>query len=265
MQPSPHLLLSDVVALARAAGEEILAVYAGEFAVTLKSDNSPLTVADMRAHRVISAGLASLTPEVPVISEEAPAPPLAERGRWEFLWMVDPLDGTREFVDRSGEFTVNIALVHRHRPVLGVLHAPVTGIDYYAAEGAGAFRQGPGNAAERIAARGRIDGEPRVVASRSHRGNRLDGFFARLGPHRFEPQGGAGKFGRIADGSADLYPRVGPTSEWDTAAGQAIAEIAGGRVVGRDGEALRYNERETLINADFVCYADGSRPWYDYL
>ena len=265
MHPSPPLLLSDVVALARAAGEEILAVYAGEFTVTRKGDDSPLTVADLRAQRVISEGLASLTPDVPVISEEAPVPPLAERSRWEWLWMVDPLDGTREFVERSGEFTVNIALVHRHAPVLGVLHVPLTGIDYYAAVGPGAFRQGPGAVAEPIVARARIAGAPRLIASRSHRGDRLNGFFERVGPHGFEALGSAAKFGRVADGSADVYPRVGPTSEWDTAAGQAIAEIAGAHVVGRDGKALRYNARATMVNPDFVCYADGSRPWHEYL
>ncbi|HUO96993.1 MAG TPA: 3'(2'),5'-bisphosphate nucleotidase CysQ [Steroidobacteraceae bacterium] len=265
MPPVPHLLLGDVVALARQAGEAILEVYAGDFDVTRKGDDSPLTVADLRAHRIISEGLRHLTAEVPIISEEAPAPPLAERSRWEWLWLVDPLDGTREFVERSGEFTVNIALVHRHRAVLGVLHVPLSGTDYYAAIGSGAFRQGPDGVAVRIAARAPIVGTPRVVASRSHRGSRLDGFFGRLGPHEFRPLGSAAKFGLIADGSADLYPRVGPTSEWDTAAGQAIAEIAGARVVGRDGEALVYNARETLINPDFVCFADASRPWHEYL
>jgi 3'(2'), 5'-bisphosphate nucleotidase len=265
MQPAPHLLLTDVVALAREAGEAILAVYAGDFDVTRKGDDSPLTIADLRAHRIILAGLERLTPDVPAISEEAPAPPLAERGRWEWLWLVDPLDGTREFVERSGEFTVNIALIHRHAPVLGVLHVPLSGTDYYAAVGSGAFRQDRDGVAQRIAARTRIAGEPRVVASRSHRGKRLDGFFAKLGPHEFRPLGSAAKFGLIADGSADIYPRVGPTSEWDTAAGQAIAEIAGARVVGRDGAPLRYNARDSLLNPDFVCFADASRPWHTYL
>jgi 3'(2'), 5'-bisphosphate nucleotidase len=265
MQPAPHLLLTDVVALARQAGEAILDVYAGDFDVTRKGEDSPLTVADLRAHRIIAAGLSRLTPEVPVISEEAVHAPLAERRGWEWLWLVDPLDGTREFVERSGEFTVNIALIHHHAPVLGVLHVPLTGVDYYAAAGSGAFRQGGDGVAERIRARSRIAGAPRIVASRSHRGNRLDGFLQRVGAHEFRPLGSAAKFGLIADGSADLYPRVGPTSEWDTAAGQAIVEVAGARVVGRDGEPLRYNARDSLINPDFVCYADPSRPWHRYL
>jgi 3'(2'), 5'-bisphosphate nucleotidase len=265
MQPAPHLLLTEVVALAREAGVAILDVYAGEFDVTRKGDDSPLTVADLRANRIITEGLAHLTPGIPIVSEEAEAPPLAERSTWDWLWLVDPLDGTREFVERSGEFTVNIALVERHRPVLGVLHVPLSGLDYYAATGAGAFRQGPGGVAERIQARARLAGAPRIVASRSHRGNSLDGFFRQVGAHEFRPLGSAAKFGLVADGSADVYPRVGPTSEWDTAAGQAIAEIAGAHVVGRDGRPLTYNARATLLNPDFVCYADGSRPWHTYL
>ena len=265
MQPSPSLLLTDVVALAREAGAAILEVYAGEFDVEIKDDTSPLTVADLRSHAIIMAGLAQLTPGVPVISEEAPAPPLAERRGWEWLWLVDPLDGTREFVDRSGEFTVNIALIRAGRPVLGVLHVPVRGLDYFAAERAGAFRQGPDGVPAPIAARAAAERPPRVVASRSHRGSRLDGFFTRVGVHEFVPVGSAVKFGMVAEGAADVYPRVGPTSEWDTAAGQAIAEVAGARVVGRDGEPLRYNAREQFLNPDFICYADRSRPWHDYL
>ena len=265
MQPVPRLLLTDVVALARAAGEAILAVYAGEFSVTRKSDDSPLTLADLRAQAIIAAGLERLAPGVPLICEESPVPSLAERARWEWLWLVDPLDGTREFVDRNGEFTVNIALVHQQRPVLGVLHVPVSSVDYYACEGVGAFRQEGGGLAQPIAARAHIVGRPRVVASRSHRGEGLDGFLARVGEYELKPAGSALKFALIAEGSADLYPRVGPTSEWDTAAGHAIATVAGARVLGRDGLPLVYNARPTLLNPDFVCYADESRPWHALL
>ena len=263
--PVPHRLLADVVALARQAGEAILAVYAGEFVVQHKADRSPLTEADLRAHRILVAGLERLTPDVPVISEESPAPPLAERGAWEWLWLVDPLDGTREFVERSGEFTVNVALVHRHEPVLGVMHVPVTGVDYYGCRDGGAFRRDRGGDAQPIRAQLPMARPPRVVASRSHRGNRLDGFFARLGAHELRPAGSALKFGLIAEGAADVYPRVGPTSEWDTAAGHAIVEAAGATVVTRDGTPLRYNARETLLNPDFVCYADASRAWHALL
>jgi len=265
VQPVPHLLLTDVVALARAAGADILDVYAGEFAVVHKDDRSPLTEADLRAHRRLVAGLTRLTPGVPVVSEESPVPPLAERRAWPWLWLVDPLDGTREFVDRSGEFTVNVALVHGTRAVLGVVHVPVQGIDYYACDGVGAFRQSRDGVAQRIHARPRLAAPPRVIGSRSHRGDRLVPFLERLGPHEFQPCGSALKFGLIADGSADLYPRVGPTSEWDTAAGQAVLECAGARLVTRDGGTLAYNARESQVNPDFVCFADGSRPWHTLL
>lgn len=265
MPPVPHLLLGEVVALARAAGEAILDVYAGEFAVERKDDRSPLTEADLRAHRLIVAGLARLTPDVPIISEESPVPPLATRRGWEWLWLVDPLDGTREFVDRSGEFTVNIALIHRHEAVLGVLHVPVRGIDYYACAGHGAFRQERDGLAHRIAVRPTLADPPRVVASRSHRGSALDPFFARLGAHELCAAGSALKFGLLAEGAADLYPRVGTTCEWDTAAGQAIVEAAGGQVIDRSGRRLAYNAHDDLRNPDYVCFADASRPWHALL
>jgi 3'(2'), 5'-bisphosphate nucleotidase len=265
MDPVPHLLLTDVVTLARAAGEEILDVYAGSFAVQQKDDRSPLTEADLRAHRLLVAGLGQLTPGVPVISEEAAVPPLAERRAWPWLWLVDPLDGTREFVNRTDEFTVNVALVHGTRAVLGVVHVPVQGVDYYACAGHGAFRQQRDGVARRIEARPRLASPPRVIGSRSHRGDRLAPFLERLGPHEFRPCGSALKFGLVADGSADLYPRVGPTNEWDTAAGHAILECAGGRLATRDGAPLAYNARETLVNPDFVCYADPVRSWHELL
>ena len=265
MPPVLSHLLPDVVALAHRAGEAILDVYAGEFDVTRKGDDSPLTVADLRSHRIITAGLATLTPDVPVISEEAAAVPFAARGAWEWVWLVDPLDGTKEFVSRNGEFTVNIALIHRQVPVLGVLHVPLSGTTWHAATDAGAFRSMPDGTTAAVHVRRTITGAARVVGSRSHRGGGLDDLLARVGPHEFRPLGSAAKFGLIADGSADVYPRLGPTSEWDTAAGQAIIEIAGGHVVGRDGRALRYNARDTLLNPDFICYGDASRAWHDLL
>ena len=265
MPPLLPQLLPDVVALAHRAGEAILEVYAGEFDVTLKGDDSPLTVADLRSHRIIAAGLAALTPSVPVISEEAATVPLAERGAWEWVWLVDPLDGTKEFVSRNGEFTVNIALVHRQAPVLGVLHVPLTGTTWQAAAGLGAFRLDRDGTRTPVHVRRSIADPARVVGSRSHRGGGLDALLERLGPHEFRPLGSASKFGLVADGTADVYPRLGPTSVGDTAAGPAIIEVAGGLVVGRDGRPLRYNARETLLNPDFICYGDASRAWHELL
>lgn len=254
-------LLDALVLLARTAGAAILEVYHGPFDVTLKGDASPLTVADLRSHAIIARGLAALTPDVPLISEEAIAPPLAERGSWPTLWLVDPLDGTKEFVNRNGEFTVNIALIESGAPTVGVLHVPLSGTTYFAAQGLGAFRV-DAHGERRLQVKTPAATPLRVVGSRSHGADRLGAVLAALGPHDFRPLGSASKFGLVAEGSADLYPRIGPTSEWDTAAGQAIVETAGGHVVGRDGLPLRYNRRDTLLNDDFVVYADASRPWH---
>jgi 3'(2'), 5'-bisphosphate nucleotidase len=257
-------MLDSLIALAREAGKAILEVYDGPFDVTLKGDASPLTVADLRSHAVIARGLAELAPAIPVISEESAAPPYSERGQWPSLWLVDPLDGTKEFVNRNGEFTVNIALIEAGVPTLGILHVPLKDVTYAAAVGVGAFRRDP-TGEQPITVAVPAHAPLRVIGSRSHRGDRLGTLLESLGTHEFRPLGSASKFGLVAEGSADLYPRIGPTSEWDTAAGQAIVEVAGGHVVGRDGLPLRYNRRESLLNDDFIVYADPSRPWHSLL
>jgi 3'(2'), 5'-bisphosphate nucleotidase len=257
----PESLLPGVIALARAAGREIMAIYEHGFTVTLKDDRSPLTEADLAAQRVIGAGLAQLTPAVPMLGEESPAAEIAARHDWPALWLVDPLDGTREFVDRNGEFTVNIALVYAHEPVLGVIHAPASGLLFAAARGAGAWLVDAHDARTPLHATRQAPPQPRVVGSRSHRGSSLDRLLARLGPHELRAVGSALKFAWIAQGSADLYARLSPTCEWDTAAGQAIAEEAGARVCDTSGQPLRYNARDTLVNPPFICWADDSRDW----
>ncbi len=257
----PYELLPQVIAVARAAGSEIMAVYARDFSVTLKDDQSPLTAADLAAQRVISAGLACITPQLPQLSEESAPGETAARHEWQSLWLIDPLDGTREFVNRNGEFTVNIALVHEHQSVLGVVYAPASGLLYAAARGAGAWLvDEQGRHAALLAATPAAQ-PPRVLASRSHRGASLDALLERLGEHTLVGVGSALKFGFLAAGRADFYPRLSPTSEWDTAAGQAVAEAAGARVVGLDGAPLRYNAHDTLLNPSFLCWADGSRDW----
>jgi 3'(2'), 5'-bisphosphate nucleotidase len=257
----PYELLPQVIAVARAAGREIMAVYAGDFAVTLKDDHSPLTAADLAAQRVISEGLQRISPRLPQLSEESPPEEIAARREWPSLWLIDPLDGTREFVQRNGEFTVNIALVHDHVPVLGVVYAPARGLLYAAARGAGAWLVDQQERHCALQAAAQAAQPPRVLASRSHRGTSLDALLARLGPHTLVSAGSALKFGYLSAGSADLYPRLSPTSEWDTAAGQAIVEAAGACVVGLDGAPLQYNARDTLQNPSFMCWADGSRDW----
>jgi len=266
MKHEAAALLEPVTEIARRAGREILKIYDTEFVVDEKADTSPLTAADLAAHKAIKAGLEALTPELPVLSEEATrATPFEERARWTTYWLVDPLDGTREFVKRNGEFTVNIALIHEHRPVLGVVHVPVKGLDYFGTTDDGAFRRnGEAKPAPiQVAALG--DGPVRVVGSRSHRGDSLAAFLERLGEHELVAMGSSLKFCLVAEGKADVYPRLGPTSEWDTAAAQAVVEAAGGHVVDSKGKPMLYNTKADILNPHFLVYGDGSRDWTSYL
>jgi 3'(2'), 5'-bisphosphate nucleotidase len=245
--------LIPIVALAGAA---IMRVYQDEgFAVQRKEDDSPLTLADLESQRVIIEGLERITPDIPILSEESAQAPWSERRTWRELWVVDPLDGTREFVKRNGEFTVNIALVREHEPLLGIVAAPALGLLYWGARDIGAFSH------HRGAARRPIKVSPpqnplRIIGSRSHASPQTAAYLAQLGPHVTTAIGSSLKFCWVAEGKAELYPRFGPTSEWDTAAGQAVLEAAGGHVTKVDGHRLRYNCRESLINGDFLAYSD---------
>lgn len=247
-------LREAVVALARKAAAEILAVYRSEFAIEHKDDRSPLTAADLASHRCIVAGLQALTPEIPVLSEESKDLDIAARRQWQALWLVDPLDGTREFIKRNGEFTVNIALIEDGVARFGVIQQPVTGALWHGAPGAGAFRR-EGDVDVAIHVRKPAHAPLRIAASRSHRDPRTQALLDALGGEAVAC-GSSLKFCRIADGELDLYPRFGPTSEWDTAAGQAILEAAGGAVLDPRGRPLRYNQRETLLNGDFLAFGD---------
>lgn len=258
-------LLDSVVAIARRAGREILAIYGSDFTVETKDDRSPLTAADAAAHRLIVAELSRLTPGVPVWSEESAGVHYAERSRWQRFWLVDPLDGTKEFISRNGEFTVNIALVDGHESVLGVVHVPVLDRDYYGRAGAGAYRRDGAAAARPIAVLRPAASPVRVVGSRSHADRSLDAFLRRLGPHELVTMGSSLKFCLVAEGAADLYPRFGPTSEWDTAAAQAIVEAAGGVVTDLEGRRLLYNRGPEVLNPHFLVYGDPSRDWARYL
>ena len=253
---------AKLAAIAREAGDAILAIYGQNFAVSEKADGSPLTTADEAANRIIVEALARLTPGTPVLSEESAGVPWLERRRWQRFWLVDPLDGTKEFIQRTGEFTVNIALVEQGRPVMGVVHVPAQGVTYTASVQEGAFRQN-GGAITRIQARSSCPLPPRVVASRSHRGERLDGWLERLGAHEIVSIGSSLKFCLVAEGAADLYPRLGPTMEWDTAAGQCIAECAGALVLDPAGARLACNKGDSLVNPDFLVSGDRSAAHLD--
>ena len=256
-------LLDPVRVVARAAADSILAVYQDDFAIRHKDDASPLTQADLAAHARIVEGLRTFS-DWPILSEESPIPPYAERQAWTHYWLVDPLDGTKEFIKRNGEFTVNIALIADCRPVLGVVLAPATGVCYYAAVGCGAFRATFEGAVQPLRVRVPCPSPPTVVISASHRTPALDDYLQRLPAYQLLAIGSSLKFCRIAEGVADVYPRLGPTCEWDTAAAQCVVEQAGGRVVDLAGRALRYNTRDNLLNPYFFVIADDRQPWLDY-
>lgn len=251
--------------IARAAGDAILAVYHQDFAVEHKHDESPLTAADLASHRIIVQRLGELDPEVPVLSEEGADIPFDVRSQWSRYWLIDPLDGTREFVKRNGEFTVNIALIDGGRPVLGVVHVPVTGISYVGQVGKGAWKIDPESGTQSIKVSSNRRAVARVAGSRSHAGDSLKRFLERLGEHKIVSMGSSLKLCLVAEGEADIYPRLGPTSEWDTAAAQAVVEAAGGRVTDTRMEPLRYNTKESLLNPFFLVFGDTSEDWERYL
>ena len=265
MPQTPESLLRPALDIARAAGDEILKIYETDFDVESKDDDSPLTAADMASHRTIVAGLEALTPDLPILSEESGEIPFETRAQWPRYWLVDPLDGTKEFIKRNGQFTVNIALIDGHRPVLGVVHVPVTQESYFGCAGAGAFLKKGGAEEAPIQTASLSSGPVRVVGSRSHRGQSLDNYLERLGDHELVPMGSSLKFCVVARGDADVYPRLGLTSEWDTAAAQAVLEAAGGGVVTLEGEPLDYNAKADILNPFFIAFADGSRDWTQYL
>ncbi|MDZ4835069.1 MAG: 3'(2'),5'-bisphosphate nucleotidase CysQ [Candidatus Melainabacteria bacterium] len=246
-----------VVEIALQAGVEVMAIYKTDFTVEHKADESPLTEADLAANRIIKDGLNKLTPTIPILSEES----LVEweiRKDWQYLWCVDPVDGTKEFVNRTDEFTINIALVEGNRPILGVVHAPALGVTYFATLNGGAFKIVNGGEPFRITARPLpIDGPIRVVGSRSHQSTAMVEYMNKLNETRkeidFVKSGSALKFCLVADGTADMYPRLAPTSEWDTAAGHIVVKESGKTVVqyGLE-EELVYNKQD-LLNPWFIC------------
>ena len=260
-------LNSELMDIVRRAGDEILKVYDSDFAVQTKQDHSPLTEADLAAHAVIADGLQRLAPDIPIISEESALPDFSERGLWSRYWLVDPLDGTKEFVNRNGEFTVNIALIENHAPVLGWVGVPVQGQIYFGDVAAGAAWVENAQGRTMLHGKRRLEeaAELTVVASRNHGGERLERYLDLIG-EQFpamlrRPVGSSLKLCALAAGEADIYPRLGPTSEWDIGAAQAVLCAAGGRVFCGDGTALSYNRKESILNPEFIAVADALFPW----
>lgn len=259
-------LLNAVIELAEQAAGKILDIYNTDFAVESKDDKSPLTAADMASHRTICDGLATLTPDIPILSEESSGISYATRKQWSRYWLVDPLDGTREFIKRNGEFTVNIALIEEHRPVLGVVYVPVTRLCYFATRGHGTYRQEQGSEARPVHTRTTRPGRFTVAGSRSHGTEQQTAFFNNLGPEtELIAIGSSLKFCLVAEGKVDVYPRFGPTSEWDTAAAQCVVEEAGGSVTNTRMQPLLYNTKESILNPSFLVIADPTFDWSPYL
>lgn len=258
-------LAKKALAISQEAGELIMGFYRSTFTVTHKEDDSPLTQADLAAHKHISAALEALTPDIPVLSEEAANISWEVRKGWKRYWLVDPLDGTREFVKRNDDFTVNIALIEEGEPVIGVVHVPVFNISYYAARGAGAYELNAG-VERRIRVRAPVPAVPRFVITRSHRDATLDALLAKFPVHEAKSRGSALKICLVAAGEADIYPRTGPTSEWDTAAGHCVVDEAGGKILRLpELTSLRYNQKESLLNPGFLVIGDQQYGWESYL
>lgn len=258
-------LLAPVKAIAHEAGEAIMKCYEGHFCVEQKSDDSPVTEADYAAHHIIAAGLARLTPEWPVLSEEGDDIPFQQRRQWRRYWLVDPLDGTREFIKCNDEFTVNIALIEDHRPVLGMIQVPVTRECYFAAAGGSAWYQAPGDEALAIGVRPWDGGTITIAGSRSHRMPIFCAFLEFFDDYRVLSLGSSLKSCYVAQGRADIYARFGPTSEWDTAAAQCVLEAAGGRLTDLELRPLRYNTKESLLNPPFFAFGDRRHDWRRYV
>jgi 3'(2'), 5'-bisphosphate nucleotidase len=242
-------MLEQICLLAREAGDAIMHVYTGAapLDVAHKSDDSPVTAADIAAHQVIVKGLNQLTPDVPVLSEEDP-PGWEVRQHWQRYWLVDPLDGTKEFIKRNGEFTVNIALIEQGKPVMGVVYAPALGVMYSAAEGK-AWKEEAGH---HIQIQVQDARPPLVVVSRSHGDDaEMKEYLSQLGEHQTIATGSSLKFCLVAEGKAQLYPRFGPTNIWDTGAGHAVAMAAGAYVHDWQGKTLDYAPRESFLNPGF--------------
>lgn len=249
-------ILPDVIKVADEASEKVLHIYQSDFKVSYKADDSPITAADTAAHEIITQGLRRISRDIPILSEEGKGIPWEERNQWRRFWLVDPIDGTKDFTQRTGEFTVNIAMIEDGQPVMGVVTAPALKEAYWGVVGEGAHRRDRTGKVHRI----RV-AEPkavkRVVASKNHLNAETRTFIDKLGEHELVQAGSSLKFCRIAEGHADIYPRMGPTCEWDTGAAQAVLVAAGGKVQTVDGKPLKYGKQDVL-NPYFIA----SGGWY---
>ncbi|SJL84782.1 3'(2'),5'-bisphosphate nucleotidase CysQ [Vibrio palustris] len=262
-------LLPDIIAIARSAGQIILDIYENhDYEAFIKSDDTPVTSADYAAHKLIVEKLQELTPDIPILSEEAANIDLATREQWDRYWLVDPLDGTQEFIARSGDFATVIALVEYNHPVMGVVYGPVSGVTYYAYSGKGAWKIP--DMSDNIRIQTHQHETPNqsiaIAISRRQNINRITDKLSINWNYDLVPLGSAAlKACLVAEGAVDCYLRLGPTGEWDTAATQCIVEEAGGRILNTRLDPLSYNERDTLENPNFIVLGDHSLPWNQIL
>ena len=257
-------MLPKVCAIAKQAGKEILSIYDKEYKVVNKNDNTPVTDADIKAHNYIVKHLSAISPNIPVLSEESDKIEFSIRKKWFIYWLIDPLDGTKEFIAKTGEFSVNIALIINHRSVLGVIYSPCQQLLYYAAIDLGAWRSVASKVykpACLIRTRKIPDTILSIVGSHSRNSKKMQNLLKKIGKTKLLSMGSSIKSCLVADGSVDIYPRFGPTSEWDTAAAQCIVEEARGAIVDLNLQPLRYNTKSSLLNPEFLVIGDLDYNW----
>jgi len=247
-------LIEQLIEISKEAGKAILEVYNTDFDYEIKKDLSPLTTADTLSNNIICKRLKALTPEIPILSEENSDIPFSVRSQWSQYWLVDPLDGTKEFINRNGEFTTNIALIYENRPIFGMVHVPASNEIFWGSNEIGAYHLSGDSLSnkKKISVSQDIKDNLRIAASRSHPSDELNNLLDRIENYKLLNVGSSLKLCLIASGTVDIYPRLGPTSEWDIAAGHAIVIYAGGYIVGIDGMPITYNSREDLINPEFI-------------
>ena len=245
-------LIEQLIEISKDAGKAIMEVYNSNFGHQIKEDLSPLTKADTLSNNIICEKLKVITPDIPILSEENSDIPFNIRSSWEQYWLVDPLDGTKEFIKKNGEFTVNIALIRDHKPVFGLIHLPVKKHTYWGYDDEGSFFLDQENNIKKISVSKNINDPIRIVASRSHPSDELNNLLGKIKNYKLLNVGSSLKFCLIASGELDIYPRFGPTSEWDIAAGHAIVNCAGGHIQTFDGNNIQYNMKDNLINPYFI-------------
>jgi len=253
-------LIEQIIEISKEAGKAVLEVYNTDFDFQMKEDLSPLTKADTLSNQIICSSLKTLTPDIPILSEEDSDISFEKRSNWEKYWLIDPLDGTKEFIKKNGEFTVNIALIENNIPRLGIIHLPVTSETYWGSKNNGSYYVNANNKSKQISVSKKPENIITVMASRSHPNEKLDSLLEKIKHYKIVNRGSSLKFCQIAAGQADVYPRFGPTSEWDIAAGHAILLGASGNIYDLNGNEIRYNIRSNYLNPFFI--ATSSKELY---